>query len=86
MMERARRKREAKADHGCFTVRMPVIFTISLVSAIIVFTVIAVFFTRQVIEKSDSGIPWSQILSVISVWARSLFCALFTPICLYVRK
>ncbi|MDE5666671.1 MAG: hypothetical protein K2I29_00325 [Clostridia bacterium] len=42
---------------------MPVIFTVSLITAFIVFTVIAVFFTRQVIAESTDGIPWSQILT-----------------------
>ena len=62
-LERAQRKKEAKSDPDCFTVRMPVIFTICLITAFIVFTVIAVFFTRQVIKESDSGVPWLQILT-----------------------
>ncbi|MDE7082817.1 MAG: hypothetical protein K2O89_03850 [Clostridia bacterium] len=77
-LERAQRKREAKSDPGCFTVRMPVIFTISLITAFIVFTVIAVFFTRQVIAQSTEGIPWSQILTGdIGIGALDILCLVY---------
>ena len=83
LLDRSQRKKEAKSDPECFTVRMPVIFTICLVSAFIVFTVIAVFFTRQVL--ASPGYKISQILTGdICMGALDIVCLVYAY--MYIRQ
>ena len=83
LLDRSQRKKEAKSDPNCFTVRMPVIFTICLVTAFIVFTVIAVFFARQVLATPDYKI--SQILTGdICFGALDILCLVYAY--MYIRQ
>ena len=76
LLDRSQRKKEAKSDPDCFTVRMPVIFTICLFTAFIVFTTIAVFFTRQVLATPDYKI--SQIITGdICIGALDILCLVY---------
>lgn len=64
LVERSRLKKEGKADPDRFTVKLPVIFIISLMACFIAFTTITVFFNRQVINNPSVNMFTKVFLNI----------------------
>ena len=83
LVERSRLKKEGKADPDRFTVKLPIIFIISLMVGFVVFTTITVFFNRQVINDKSVSII-AQVLLNIGMIALALTSLLYVYI--YLRR
>ncbi|MDE6868070.1 MAG: hypothetical protein K2J83_02875 [Clostridia bacterium] len=84
LAERSRLKKEGKADPDRFTVKLPIIYIISLLAGFILFTTITVFFNRQVSRNPSSVNLFTKIFLNVGMIALAVACLVYVYI--YMRR
>ncbi|MDE5943425.1 MAG: hypothetical protein K2H30_04370 [Clostridia bacterium] len=84
LVERSRRKKEGKADPNRFTVKLPMIYIISLLACFIVFTTVTLFFNQQIARNPSCCNLFAKIFLNIGMIALAITSLVYVYI--YLRR